>query len=234
MKQLIPILSISLFFFSCNQPTQRMKNFEVHGIDVSHHQSNIDWDTVAAQDIHFAFAKATEGETHNDSLFCYNWEEMKRVGIKRGAYHFFRPMLSAYNQVENFTDWVELEIGDLPPVLDVEVLDGLSKIELINKVRAWLFLMEIKCNIKPIIYTNQKFYNKYLAGYFGDYPIWIARYSSWRKPHLRKPPEWTFWQYGDKGQLKGVDGPVDFNVFRGNVFELNEMCLAERMVLSQR
>jgi lysozyme len=159
---------------------------------------------------------------------------MQRVGIKRGAYHFFRPALSAYNQAGNFTAWVEMESGDLPPVLDVEVLDGVSKIELINKVRTWLFLVEIKCNIKPIIYTNQKFYNKHLAGYFSDYPIWIARYSSWRKPHLKARRDWTFWQYGDKGQLNGIKGPVDFNVFRGNIFELYELSLAEHMVLSQR
>ncbi|EHU0086763.1 hypothetical protein KY050_004532, partial [Escherichia coli] len=31
---------------------------------------------------------------------------------------------------------------------------------------------------------------------------------------------WRFWQYSDRGQVDGINGPVDFNVFNGTVEEL--------------
>lgn len=234
MKRLIPILSIIIFLASCEEETKRLDNYAVHGIDISRYQANVDWDVVAAQDIEFAFVKASEGSTHQDIRFCENWDEIKRVNLKRGAYHFYRPTVSAEIQANNFIDLVEMEAGDLPPVLDIEVLDGVSKINLINGLRTWLMMVEIHYNIKPIIYTNQKFYNKYIAGNFSDYPIWIARYHSWKEPSLANTQDWDFWQYGNRGRLEGIEGNVDFNVFKGNLFELEKMCLAPRMVFSEK
>jgi lysozyme len=46
---------------------------EVRGIDVSHHQGQIDWDALAAHHVAFAYIKATEGETFNDPRFSRNW-----------------------------------------------------------------------------------------------------------------------------------------------------------------
>ena len=163
---------------ACNPVTERMHHFAVHGVDVSHYQAKIDWDKVALNAIDFGFVKASEGQTHNDSLFCYNWEEMRRTNIKRGAYHFFRPTLSSFLQAQNFTSLVELEKGDLPPVLDVEVMDGVSKATLVKNMRIWLEMVELTYGIRPIIYTNLKFYHANMAGIFDDYPIWIARYNT--------------------------------------------------------
>ena len=89
MRYITAIL-IACLIFSCNTVTERMPHFTVHGIDVSHYQSKINWDTVATQKIDFAFVKATEGEEFSDNLFCSNWSDIKRVGIRRGAYHFFQ------------------------------------------------------------------------------------------------------------------------------------------------
>ncbi|HMQ49929.1 MAG TPA: GH25 family lysozyme [Saprospiraceae bacterium] len=233
MRKLVSLcLLLGILVFSCQTETIRMETYEVHGIDVSHYQSRINWDTVMDQEIHFAFVKATEGVSHADSLFCHNWQEMKRVGIRRSAYHFFRPSSPAYEQAYNFFSVVTLQDGDLPPVLDVETLDGASKYELITGIRTWLYLAEIQYSMKPILYTNLKFYNKYLAGHFDDHPIWIARYNN-KEPRLACGRDWQFWQYGNRGTLKGIDGHVDFNVFHGNLIELEKMCLAAHTVLSE-
>lgn len=226
MKRHLILLSIaSTMLFACHEQTLRKEGYSVHGIDVSHYQKHIDWQAIAAQQVEFAFVKATEGETMQDTLFCKNWSEIKDAGIKRGAYHFFRPTASPETQAWNFLAAVNLEDGDLIPVLDVEVLDGVSAEALRNGVRAWLQIVEEFYKIRPIIYTNQKFFNQYLAGHFQYYPIWIARYSSWRKPCLEAGHRWDFWQYGNRGRLHGIAGDVDFNVFRGNREELETFCL---------
>lgn len=208
-----------------------MPYFEVHGIDVSHYQSRVNWDTVALQKVDFAFVKATEGKNHVDSLFSHNWSDIKRVGLKRGAYHFFRPRTSVLKQAQNFIKNVKLEAGDLPPVLDVEVADGASDELVIKRVKTWVQIIEHHYKIRPIIYTNLKFYNRYIANNFQEYRIWIARYNT-VEPYLGKKQNWAFWQYGDRGQIKGINGFVDFNVFKGSLLELESLCLSDEPVYS--
>ena len=233
-KMLRPTSIIVLFvllFLSCNPITERMDGYEVHGIDISHYQSVIQWDSIAAQHIHFAFAKATEGVSLQDKHYCNNWKEMERVGLKKGAYHFFRPGVPALEQMQNFAEQVDLKPGDLPPVLDVEVMDGVDQEALIENVREWLLLAEVQYQVRPILYSNYNFYRENLAGAFPEYPVWIARYSD-RKPYLSRSKQWDFWQYGDNGRLNGIDGDVDLNVFNGSLEELEKMCIASPKVFT--
>lgn len=222
MRHIIVLFTLWLLSsYACNTLTSSLRRFEVRGIDVSHYQEHIAWDTVAQQDLDFVFVKATEGITLYDSLFKKNWTEIQRVGLKRGAYHFFRPTYSAEKQALNFIRNVPLQAGDLRPVLDVEVLDGASKIEMLAGMYTWLYLAEIAYGAKPIIYTNQVFYNTYLNGHFTDYPLWIARYHV-RQPKLHDGRDWQFWQYGNEGRIPGITGQVDFNVFAGTAAELEK------------
>jgi lysozyme len=82
-------------------------------------------------------------------------------------------------------------------------------------MRTWLYLAEITYGVKPIIYTNLKFYYQHLAGQFDDYPYWLARYGS-KEPTVGPAHKLTFWQYGDRGAVAGINGPVDLNVFIGD------------------
>lgn len=222
MVRNILYISLLLLLVSCGKETERLTTFEVHGLDVSHYQAIVDWEEVVKNDIEFTFVKATEGEELKDSLFTRNWSELKKVGIKRGAYHFFRPTLSALQQARNFMEAVKLEPGDLPPVLDVEVTNNASATVVINRVRSWLELVEKHYKVRPIIYTNLKFYEKYIAKSFPDYPIWIARYN-YAVPKLSNHSQWQFWQYGNRGRIAGIEGDVDFNVFHGTLKDLSKL-----------
>lgn len=202
---------------SCRQPdTVKRMDFEIQGIDVSHHQGDIDWPRLAEQPIHFIYIKATEGGDHKDRLFRSNWDQAKAVGIRRGAYHFFRPGTPVLYQVINFIRSVKLEEGDLPPVVDIEVRDGVKPDKIIESLSTWLLWIEAYYGMPPIIYSNQDFYNDYLAGHFPEHMCWIARYSE-AEPGLGSQKEWDFWQYGNRGQMDGIAGYIDFNVFRGDL-----------------
>src|ERR1044071_3304348 len=63
--------------------------YPVRGIDVSHHQGNIDWKSVKTSGITFAYLKATEGSDFADADFPANWHGSAKPGLVRGAYHFF-------------------------------------------------------------------------------------------------------------------------------------------------
>jgi len=135
-------------------------------------------------------------------------------------------------QAQNFIDNVNLENGDLPPVLDVEVMDGVSKEVLVKRMKTWLDIIEMHFQIRPIIYTNQTFFNDNLAEHFSDYPLWIARYNNFFKPKPANKKDWLFWQYGNKGRVNGIDGDVDLNVFRGSLEELEAITFKQESKLS--
>ena len=196
-------------------PTVRQRAAALEGIDVSHHQADIDWCAVAADGIDFAFVKATESDGHLDTRFCDNWPEASSAGLVRGAYHFFRADVDARAQFDHFRTVVRLADGDLAPVVDVETVDGATEAELVGGLRTYLYLAEIHYGIRPVLYTNLKFYYRHLAGHFDDYPLWIARYSG-KAPAVGTSAEVAFWQYGRRGRVAGVEGDVDLNVFTGD------------------
>src|ERR1051325_6657515 len=64
------------------------------GIDVSSYQgSSINWSSVKNSGVVFAWAKATEGQTVNDSDFTINETHEKPAAFSMGAYHFAHPKL---------------------------------------------------------------------------------------------------------------------------------------------
>ena len=193
------------------------------GVDISHHQGIIEWDSVMTDNISFAFVKATEGYTFKDTLFNRNWEEMKRVGIKRGAYHFFRGNTDPKKQAMNYIETVSLDSGDVVPILDIEKIDGVSIPTLIKNAKIWLVEIEKVYKVKPMIYAGQYFYNKYLANSFKGYPLWIAEFTK-GKPVLVDGRKYYIWQYSERGIVKGIKGRVDLNTFYDGYEVLGSLC----------
>lgn len=214
---------------SCVSDQHPAQVYEVKGIDVSRYQAQIDWKRVAETGLDFAFVKASEGEDHEDELFAANWNALAQTGIRRGAYHFYRPSVEPKLQAENFFAKVgHLAPGDLPPVLDVETRGQVPNSEFIEDVKTWLLLAETRYGAKPILYTGQNFYNRFLAGHFPDYPVWIARYNK-EIPALADGRTFHFWQFSDKGKLPGIEGHVDVNVFTGTALDLAMLAIPHRL-----
>lgn len=92
----------------------------MRGIDVSHHQGDIDWQRVAADDVAFAIIKATEGGDHIDDAFATNLSEARAAGLVVGAYHFFTFCRPGADQAKNFLAVVPRGEPMLPPVVDIE------------------------------------------------------------------------------------------------------------------
>ncbi|NLN04008.1 MAG: glycoside hydrolase family 25 protein [Clostridiaceae bacterium] len=211
-----------------NNPSK--KKYPVRGVDVSHYQGDIDWDTLAGQGIDFAFIKATEGSSHVDKNFAKNWEKASQADIVIGAYHFFSLESSGLTQAENFIKTVPKAQGTLPPAVDVELYGAFSKnppdaatvrLELERFINA----IEAHYGKKVVIYTTQTVYRLYIENYFQDNPLWIRNVYS--RPILSDDREWTFWQYSDRGRLNGYDGVerfIDLNVFNGTREEFAYFC----------
>jgi lysozyme len=168
--------------------------------------------------------KATEGMFFFDREFADNWHSARRYGLRRGAYHFYRPKFNATLQAWNFIINTRLKAGDLPPVLDIEVEEGYSDMQITMACKTWLKVIEEHYGVKPIIYTNVKYYNRLIRGKLDEYPLWIANYRQ-AKPQIPADQKWLFWQHSDKGRLVGINEYVDLNVFSGDSTELINLCL---------
>ena len=204
--------------------------YEIHGIDVSKYQQVINWDLVKQMNVEgvmigFAFIKATEGNVNQDRYFKRNWSKAQESGVARGAYHFFLATKSGRTQAENFIKTVNLEKGDLPPVLDVEQTYGVNNVTLKSRVKEWLDIVEEHYGVKPIIYTNVDFYKSHLQDEFDGYPLWVAHYLQQRKPRIYR--DWHFWQHSEAGRVNGIASRVDFNVFYGDSTDFKNLLLSE-------
>ncbi len=185
------------------------------GIDVSHYQGEVDWAAVKAAGITFAIAKATQGASEVDPRFTQNWAGIKAAGLVRGAYHFFDPSVNAETQAENFIATVQLEAGDLPPMLDIEVSEGVSAEGIDADIQVWLTKVADAYGITPIIYSDLSFIRDNLASGFSAYPLWLADYSATPPTAPGDWDAWLIWQYSQSGSVSGVDGNVDRDVYEG-------------------
>ena len=203
-------------------------NYEIHGIDVSHHQSVISWEEVRKMEVKdvklgFAVIKATEGLSNVDWQYRRNWRKAKEASITRGAYHFFLATKSGVQQAQHFIRTVKLEPGDLPPVLDVEETYGVRKEDVNKRVRDFLQTIESHYHVRPIIYTGADFYDRVLGEDFDGYPLWVAHYIQRNRPRIAR--NWIMWQHSEKGRVNGITTPVDFNVFSGDSLAFKELLL---------
>ncbi|MCC6282078.1 MAG: glycoside hydrolase family 25 protein [Saprospiraceae bacterium] len=205
--------------------------YSVHGIDVSKWQQRVDWARVKKMkvgnvSVTFAFIKATEGSWMKDPEFEKNWENAGKQGIIRGAYHFFLPNVSVKDQAAKFIRSVKLRSGDLPPVVDVEEINGMTKAQIQRNTKDFLNILEKHYKVRPILYTNRDFYKNYFSDHedFKNYRFWIAHYhvSDFDMPGDEK---WHFWQHSDRGNINGINERVDFNVFNGDSVALRKLCV---------
>lgn len=204
---------------------ERHKN-KVFGIDVSHYQDKIDWKMLknnnAEFPLGFVFIRATAGKNSVDGQFSDNWEGAKESGYLRGAYHYYRPDENSIKQADNFIKTVKLSKGDLPPVLDIEKIpNGQSLDSLQAGLKRWLTKVEKHYGMKPIIYSGESFYTDFLKEEFEGYDLWVASYSFFEDEINN---DWLIWQFTDKGELKGIKGMVDVDIYNGSFTELKGMC----------
>ncbi len=200
----------------------------VEGVDVSEFQGSINWGQVKASGRDFAIARVSDGTGHLDPTFATNWAGIKAAGMVRGVYQFFEGTESGTAQADLLVQQVgTLEAGDLPPVADVEVLDGSSGSQLISNLAAWVAEIKAKTGRTPMIYTAPGFWNGLPStGQFSGEVLWVANWQV-SCPDTPTPwTGWTFWQYDD-GQttpnVPGISGAVDKDKFNGSLSQLQSI-----------
>ena len=142
-----------------------------------------------------------------------------------GTYHYARPAGDARAQAAHYAATLATAPEhSLPPVLDIEVAEGLDPQQLQRWVGEFLDETERLTGRTPMVYTYRYFWREHLndTDEFTDHPLWLAAYQN----HVPEPVggwnQLTFWQRSDAGRVPGVNGPVDLNLFNGTESQLTD------------
>ena len=215
----------------------------IQGIDISHHQGDVNHQEVADSGMAFCIVKATEGRDWEDPSFEENIQKIDAVEGQvyyPGAYHFARPDSvggadDGRAEADDFCDVVERVCGDItkdfmPPVLDFEKYSESDDDENIPWIEGFCATVKERLKRQVMIYTGYKVW-KYEVGntpVFVNHPLWLVYYTagSAEVPMASLPwNEWALWQYSGGGgyahhpPVPGIpgNGIVDVNRFAGSL-----------------
>ncbi|EJR46394.1 hypothetical protein IIM_04805 [Bacillus cereus VD107] len=187
------------------------------GIDVSHHEGNINWNEVKndPNQVNFIIAKVTEGSEQGtnfvDPTFQYNINGANSVGILTGAYHFFRAISvnDAKQEAAFFIKNLRSVTLTAPVFVDIEVNDAnLDPDTLTDAVNAFLTELKNAGYTNTGVYSNLYFFQNSLnVSRLQDTLLWVARYNP-RGAGM----ECDIWQYTDTGSVQGINSNVDCNI----------------------
>jgi lysozyme len=179
--------------------------------DISHYEK-IDFDKYQPK---ILITKATEGRYKIDPTFIKIQAESKRRELKFGAYHFFRCNEDALTQAKSYCAIVKE--FDMEPILDIEVLDGVSHEKCKEMIKIFLDYCEAYSGKVPMIYVSHFFIVELkLDDSFARYPLWLARYTNVTPKAPAPWSEWKYWQFSDREKFEGI-GKCDSNVINEQI-----------------
>ncbi|OFP30204.1 glycoside hydrolase family 25 protein [Corynebacterium sp. HMSC068G04] len=198
------------------------------GVDVSgnNHASlrGIDWDAVKSDGQSYAFVKATEGVGFVNNHFVRDANAAAAAGLKVGAYHYARPAGDAKQQAASFASQIALvPTQTLPPVLDIEVDEGLNADQLADWIDTFMTEVKSLTGRTPMLYTYKYFWMGQMGNTtrFSEYPLWLAAYQDTAPDPVGGWDKLAFWQRSGSGRVAGIETDVDLNLFNGTEAQLH-------------
>lgn len=184
------------------------------GIDVSHWQGDINWDSVKADGINFAIIKAggSDDGFYTDSKFETNYNEAVKAGISVGAYYFVgKNFASAEDGVADANRFIDIIKGknfDYPVYVDIEITNPEEESGVTDAAIAFCKTMEENGYFTGIYGSDVSTFDARLENErLGEFSKWVARYGSQPK----YVTEYGMWQYTSEGSVAGIAGNVDMN-----------------------
>ena len=194
----------------------------IPGIDVSSFQGKIDWTAVKAAGVEFAMIRLgyrsyKDGLLHTDPRAEENLRGAKAAGLQIGAYFFSQATFA--DQAQEEAQYALSILGDtaldLPLAFDWEYVNGdapsaqVTPAVLEQCVRRFCDTVEA-AGYESMIYFNQDLAKTRLdLDALKEYPFWLARYED----TLTFSHALRLWQYSDQGQVPGIEGNVDLDLY---------------------
>lgn len=196
--------------------------YSVMGIDVSTYQETIDWKQVADAGVQFAmirlgYSSYVNGTISLDERYKENIKGAKKAGINTGVYFFSQATTTdeAIKEAKFVIKHIRFKGVKLPIAFDMEPVkpgDRISKLSKEEKTEiADAFCKCIRANgYEPIVYGNPSWLRDEIElEYLTGYDTWLANYTE----TTGYPYKYRMWQFTDRGQVPGINGYVDLNLY---------------------
>ena len=183
------------------------------GLDVSHHQGEIDWEAVKNSDIEFVIIRCGFGDdspSQDDRYWLRNVQECERLGIPYGVYlySYATTTANARSEAAHVLRLLEGHNPSYPVYFDMEDNSTLvSKSQFAEFADIFCSAVEA-AGYEAGVYANLSWWNTYLTDTrFSKWDRWVAQYNS----QCSYQGEYSMWQCTSNGTVPGIDGPADLN-----------------------
>lgn len=190
------------------------------GIDVSQWQGSIDFQQVADAGIRAVYIRSSLGGGYVDPYFEQNYQGAKAAGLKVGFYHYVTASTAsqARYQAQFFVNTVQGKEYDCRLAMDFESLAGLTEAEAEQIGLAFIQEVQQASAEEPVIYSDTSNAQTMFGGALTEYPLWAAEYGVSSPSSAVNWDCWAGWQYTDEGQVSGISGDVDRDLYTDAMF----------------
>lgn len=187
--------------------------FPTQGIALDERAGALDWGTLRARGVDFAYARASAGAEHRDPAFAAAWEGAREAGLRYGAVHDFSLCRQAAPQATLFITTVPRDNAALPPVVrlafDPACPRRPSRDALLSELNIFLNLIETHAGKPAVLRLTAPFEAHYgLAGGINR-TLWLDR--DYLEPDYAGRP-WVMWTASSEHRLDGAEHPVEWTV----------------------
>lgn len=203
-----------------------------NGIDVSSNNKSIDWESVKADGIDFAFIRVavrypSDGTLAADANYKENIAEAIQAGLKVGVYMFSQAVNEdeAKQEAEYVLKLISPYKVTMPVVMDTEYDSNkagrlykahLSKEQQTANVNAFAATISNK-GYTPMVYASKNFYENNMNSYDLTPAVWLAQFNT-QTSYLG---DYVAWQYSSNGAVDGISTSVDVDYWYGDLGQVS-------------
>lgn len=187
----------------------------MNGIDVSHHQGIISWQSVAKSGIEFAIIKTGGSDKgfYKDSKFEDNYAGARQAGLHVGAYYYVgKNCVTRYAGISDAQRFIDLLKGkqfDFPVFIDLESTPTSAKAGATEAVIGFCETLEAAGYYAGIYASDiSGFKDRLNIDKLSKWCKWVARYGS----EPKYVDQYGIWQKSETGRVGGIPGNVDLDV----------------------
>lgn len=188
------------------------------GIDVSSWQGEIDWKKVKAAGVEFAMVRVGyqidfDGEYILDKFYERNIKAAEEVGLPVGVY--FYSYANTVDEAQKQAEWIIEQLKnykvELGIAFDWESWADFNRAKMsfytINRVAQTFLDVAARHGYRGWLYSSKVYLDRIWQP--TNHDVWLAQYYY----RVTYDGEYAMWQLSNTGQVDGIDGDVDLDIW---------------------
>ncbi|MCE7797620.1 glycoside hydrolase family 25 [Sphingobium sufflavum] len=211
----VAVVGAGLLYWGVGRWTPGRDRYPLQGVAVSARNGAVEWPTLRAQGVDFAYLAATGGSDRRDPSFGANWAQARATGLRYGAIHAYSLCRAASDQARLFIASVPRDNGALPPVVALDFEPGCAsrpdRDVVLSELNTFLNEIEAHSGKPAILRITEPFEQAYTVSGGINRTIWLDR--DWLVPAYASHP-WVLWTANRRKRLRGAEETVEWTVVK--------------------